>query len=52
MTNQPKPEQISLVKVPNLKDMNDEERREWAYQLHAKLVEKLQKNDSTENPEQ
>ena len=37
----PKKQQISLVKVPSLKDMTDEERREWAAQLHAKMVLKL-----------
>ena len=42
MTNQPKPQKISLVKLPSLKDMTDEQRREWAYQLHAKLVAKMQ----------
>ena len=47
MTNQPKPQKISLVKVPSLKDMTDEQRREWAHQLHAKLVEKLATKDAT-----
>ena len=37
----PKKQQISLVKLPSLKDMTDEERSEWAAQLHAKLVLKL-----------
>jgi hypothetical protein len=44
MTNQPKLQKISLVKVPSLKVMTDEQRREWAYQLHAKLVAKMQGN--------
>ncbi|MCX6405174.1 MAG: hypothetical protein NTW81_06745, partial [Actinobacteria bacterium] len=37
----PKKQLISLVKVPSLKEMTDEERREWSAQLHAKLVLKL-----------
>lgn len=37
----PKKQLISLVKVPSLKDMTDEERREWSHQLHAKLVAKM-----------
>ena len=40
----PKKQEISLVKVPSLKDMTDEQRREWVAQLHAKMVEKLQEN--------
>jgi hypothetical protein len=32
------------VKLPSLKDMTDEQRREWAYELHAKLVAKMQAN--------
>jgi len=51
MTNQPRPEKIALVKVPNLKDMTPEELSEWAAQLHAKLVAKLQKSVSDEDVE-
>lgn len=41
MENKQNPQKISLVKVPNLKEMTPEELREWAAQLHAKLVAKL-----------
>lgn len=47
----PKKQLISLVKVPSLKDMTDEERREWSDQLHAKLVAKMKKNVPDENVE-
>jgi hypothetical protein len=49
MTNQPKPQKISLVKTPSLKDMTDEQRREWAYQLHAKLVAKMESKNTVDS---
>jgi len=45
----PKKQLISLVKLPNLKDMTDEERSEWSHQLHAKLVAKMKHNKPDEN---
>ncbi|MBU6347597.1 MAG: hypothetical protein KGQ38_03175 [Actinomycetales bacterium] len=58
MENNQNPQQISLVKVPNLKEMTPDELREWAEQLHAKLVAKLgqpqpgdsEKPDNSEGP--
>ena len=49
----PKKQKISLVKLPSLKDMTPEQRSEWAANLHAKLVAKMQADlpDTEETPD-
>jgi hypothetical protein len=49
MTNQPKPQKIALVKAPSLKDMTREQLRDWAYQLHAKLVAKMESKNTVDS---